>query len=308
MSEKLKKLFKKIAALFLGDLLQQQESVDTVKVLNAKILAQNNRNRVDEIIEDIQQAEFRAFSQFGDDGIISFLVDYLDIKEKVFIEFGVENYLESNTRLLLINNNWSGLVMDGSDKHVDFIKKDGIYWKYELAAVAAFITKENINSLISDAGLAGKVGLLHIDIDGNDYWVWKEINNINPPLVVVEYNSVFGSANPWTVPYDAAFYRKTYHPSNLCYGSSLLSLCDLAEDKGYHFIGCNSNGNNAYFVRKDVAKNLKPLTAQQGYVQSKFRESRGIDGVLTYINGDARMQAIKGAKVFNTRTNQVEVI
>ncbi|MFL5788524.1 MAG: hypothetical protein ACJ748_10765 [Flavisolibacter sp.] len=262
----------------------------------------------EQILKDISKAEFQVFSQWGDDGIINFLVNYLEIKEKTFIEFGVENYTECNTRFLLINDNWSGLIIDGSKENIDSVKKENIYWKYDLKAIASFVTAENIDQIITDNGIAGQIGILHIDIDGNDYWVWKSIKTVDPIIVIVEYNSIFGYENPWTIPYDAAFVRGEKHYSNLYYGTSLLSLCDLAQAKGYSFIGCNSNGNNAYFVKNDQLNKLRTYTSKEGYVQSKFAESRDQKGKLTYLRNEKRISLLKGLPVFNTRTNNVEFL
>ena len=91
-----------------------QENIDDSKVLLGKLLAQAHLQNLPALKKDIQQAEFKIFSQWGDDGIIQFLVSYLDIPQKTFIEFGVEDYSESNTRFLVINNNWKGLVLDGN--------------------------------------------------------------------------------------------------------------------------------------------------------------------------------------------------
>jgi len=278
------------------------------KILPANILARLNKANEQQIIQNIQLAEFKVFSQWGDDGIIQFLVDYLDISHKTFIEFGVQNYTEANTRFLLVNNNWTGLIMDGSEENINYIKKDDIYWQHELTAVPVFITTENINRLITENGFNGEIGILHIDIDGNDYWVWKEINVVDPVIVIMEYNSIYGAEHTWTTPYQADFYRTTAHHSNLYFGASLAALCDLAEEKGYHFIGSNSHGNNAYFVRKDKVKALKTLTAKEGYVLSKFRESRDENFSLTYINGIDRLKAISGMEIYNTRNGQIEKI
>jgi hypothetical protein len=282
--------------------------LDDIKLQNGKILALANKARHSEIKNNIHLAEFKVFSEWGDDGIIQFLVDYLEIDKKIFIEFGVENYEEANTRFLLINNNWKGLVMDGSEKHMQQVKDSELYWRYNVTAVAKFITAENINGLFETHGFTGGIGLLHIDIDGNDYWTWKTITTVNPQIVIMEYNSVFGFEHPWTVPYDAGFHRTAQHPSNLYFGSSLLSLCDLAEQKGYGFIGCNSSGNNAYFVRQDKLKDLKTYTAAGGYVMSQFRESRDKNDRLTFISENERLTVLKGMKIFNTRTNREEQI
>lgn len=284
------------------------EGIDKLKIHNGKLLALSLINKQSDCLSNIQAAEFQVFSQWGDDGIIQFLVNYLQIDKKIFIEFGVENYTEANTRFLLINNNWRGLIMDGSFENMSSVKRENLYWRYDLTALPVFITKENINNLILDNGFDGEIGLLSIDIDGNDYWVWKQINCVSPVIVIVEYNSVFGYKNPWTIPYIDNFYRTDYHYSNLCYGSSLLSLCDLAEEKGYYFIGCNSNGNNAYFVRKDKIKELRPLTAKEGYVESNFRESINEQKQLTFLSGKERLKKLNGVEIFNTRINKIEYI
>jgi hypothetical protein len=256
----------------------------------------------------IQDAEFKVFSQWGDDGIIQYLINNIDIQNKYFIEFGVENYVESNTRFLLMNNNWSGLVMDGDIKNIDYIKKDEIYWKYDLKAKCEFITAENINQILSQEGISGNIGLLHIDIDGNDYWIWKAIENLDPDIVIIEYNSVFGIEKAITIPYKPNFYRVTAHSSTLYAGASLLALCDLAKEKGLHFIGCNSAGNNAYFIKGEKNKCFKVLKPEEGYVKSKFREARNNNGDLLFIEGNERIKILKGLQIFNTRINKIEVI
>jgi hypothetical protein len=293
-----------------GKLDQLKTKLESQAILTGRLIAQLNKSREKEILGNIQLAEFKVFSQWGDDGIIQFLISYLDIPPQAekFVEFGVENYTEANTRFLLINNNWQGLIMDGSVQNMSEVKQDNIYWRYQLQAKPAFVTKENINDLLKESGMTGEIGLLHIDIDGNDYFVWQAIEICSPIIVIVEYNSVFGYDKPWSIPYNKDFVRTKAHYSNLYWGSSLLSLCDLAGEKGYDFIGCNSNGNNAFFVRSDKRKELKPLTAAQGFVNSKFRESRNRQGQLTFLAGPDRLQAIKGMEIYNTRTQQVEMV
>jgi hypothetical protein len=227
--------------------------------------------------------EFQVYSQWGEDGIIQHLLRHLNVSSNVFVEFGVENYLEANTRWLVEGHNWSGLVIDGSQQHVDAIKADAIYWKHRLKAVRAFVDAENINRLISGNGISGDVGLLSVDIDGMDYWVWKAIDVVTPDIVVVEYNGLFGPTKSVTVPYDPNFVRQKAHYSWSYYGASLAALVGLGKTKGYAFVGSNSAGNNAFFVKSDLLRSpLRELTAQQGYVKRTFREARDRDGRLTF--------------------------
>jgi hypothetical protein len=258
-------------------------------------------------IASLSEVEFKVFSQWGDDGIIQWLVNNLEFPNKTFVEFGVANYRESNTRFLMMNNNWSGLVMDGSDSNVAQIVNSEYFWKYELSAKAVFIDKDNINSLLSSSKLDKEVGVLHIDLDGNDYWIWKEIDAISPIVVILEYNSVFGIDRAITIPYDKAFFRTTAHYSNLYFGASLRALHQLSASKGYSFIGCNSAGNNAYFVRNDkLNDSIQETALESGYVLFKARESRDRDDRLTHLTGRTRIEAIRGMPVYNVDKNQIE--
>ena len=201
-------------------------------------------------VDKLSDAEFSVFSQWGDDGIIRFLTKLVPVKEKFFIEFGVEDYQESNTRYLMMDQNWSGLILDGSENNVKKIRNSPYYWKHDLIAQAVFVTIANITSVISKSS-PSQIGLLHIDIDGMDYWIWEELSKtLLPDIVILEYNSVFGKERNITVPYSSEFERFKEHHSGLYAGASLGALVSLSEKRGYDFVGCNSAGNNAYFIKK----------------------------------------------------------
>lgn len=235
--------------------------------------------------KDIAKAEYKVFSQWGEDGIIQYLVNNLKISKKLFIEFGVENYTEANTRFLLVNNNWSGLVIDGSEENINYIKQDEIYWRYNLKAECSFITVENINDIFRKNGIQGDIGILSIDIDGNDYWIWNSIDSVNPAIIICEYNHRFGKEKAVTVPYDACFVRKEKHYSCIYYGASIKALVLLGQKKGYSLVAGNSNGNNIFFVRNDLLnERVKPKTVEDVFVHAKFRESRNQDGSLAFLN------------------------
>lgn len=277
------------------------------KVLLGKMLT--NQILEKEKIINLKDVEFKIFSQFGDDGIIQWLINNIDIDNETFIEFGVENYKEATTKFLLFNNNWTGFVMDGAKENIQNLKKQDYFWRYDLTAKDVFITKDNINSIIYSAGFKKDVGLLHIDLDGNDYYIFDEINCVNPNILILEYNSLFGIEREISVPYDNEFNRTKAHYSNLFFGASLKALYNLAKEKGYTFIGCNSAGNNAYFIRDDKMNDgLPKVNLEDGYVESKFRESRDIDGKLSYLNKEESIDLIKGLTVFNTQTKLNEVL
>lgn len=284
------------------DVAELRKEIDTVKVLAAQPIIQSIRA---DSINSLRAAEFKVFSQFGDDGIIQFLVHKLTPLPDAFVEFGVENYRESNTRFLLVNNNWRGLVLDSNKRAIESIHHDEIYWRHTLTARAAFITRDNINQLIRDAGFRDEVGLLSIDIDGNDYWVWEKIDAIDPVIVIVEYNSIFGPELAVTVPYEPKFARHRAHYSGQFWGASLSALNLLANRKDYSLVGCNGAGNNAYFVRNKNMCDLPVLTPTEAFVDARWRDSRDKTGKLTYLSGPERFQAIADLGVYDLRQNKV---
>ena len=267
-----------------------QQMIERGMLLTATVLA--NENLARQRLKSLREVEFSVYSQFGEDGIISWLIDCLPGIPNTFIEFGVEHYQESNTRLLLKMRNWRGLVIDGSQKHIDDIKNQGIYWRHNLTAICAFIDRDNINNLIESAGLTGEVGLLSVDIDGNDYWVWQAIEVVNPVIVVCEYNAVLGDIYPITIPYQASFQRAKADPSNLYFGASIQALISLAQSKGYTFVGTTSTGANAFFIRNDRASLITSTLESVYGFPSKFREARDVKGNLLYLNGNCRREVI----------------
>lgn len=130
---------------------------------------------------------------------------------------------------------------------------------------------------------------------------------INPNILILEYNSLFGVERAIAVPYREDFNRTKAHYSNLFFGASLKALHLLAYEKGFVFIGCNQAGNNAYFIRKDKINNkIKEVSLEKGFVVSKFRESRSMDGSLTYLDKERAYQEIRGLPVYNTVTKNME--
>lgn len=273
--------------------------------LNARIYA----NAVqDKRLRSLEEAEFQVYSQFGEDGIIQWLIHNVAIDNKTFIEFGVEDYTEANTRFLLMNNNWSGLVMDGSEANMKRLNSWDYLWKYDLTAVAAFITKDNINQIILDAGFQGDIGILSIDLDGNDWWILNAIECVSPRILICEYNNIFGDEKKVTVPYDAEFVRTKKHYSNLYWGCSIAAFRGWAKENGYYYMGSNSAGNNAFFVRKDCIEPEKVPADADVFVESRYRESRDEKGNLTYLKGIERLKCIRPMEVFEIESGCIDTI
>ena len=280
---------------------------DRSLVLHAKTLMSSNlwRNREDNF--DLTSKEFRVFSQWGDDGIIQYLIRELNIENKNFIEFGVGNYYESNTHFLLVNDNWSGFIIDGSQKCMDIVKNNPFFWRYDLNLKTAFIDKENINKLLEYSNFSN-IGLLHIDLDGNDYWILDslDIDKYSPDILILEYNSNFGPDRFITVPYDPLFSCIDAHYSGQYFGASISALDSLARQKGYYFIGSNSAGNNAYFLKNEFLDTIPSKRIDECFITAKFRDERNQNGELLFSSRQSSISAIRGMPVFNVKTKKIE--
>lgn len=282
----MKNLIKKKIQNFLGLSKLKEENKKILKnigVINSKINKYKSYN-------NIQDYEFQVFSQFGDDGIIQFLLNNIDVYNKQFVEFGVENYEEANTRFLLECFNWKGLVIDSDINHIKHIKSQNYYWRNQLSIYSDFITRKNINLILEKNNSIGDIGILSIDIDGNDYWIWEEINIVNPSIVIIEYNARFGDEESVTISYNENFDRKKSKEGNIYYGASLSALSKLAKKKNYSLICTNSNGNNAYFVKNDLLKSnndlIKERSSKECFNINSFKEYIDSEGEIKNIDKD----------------------
>lgn len=182
-------------------------------------------------------------SQDDEQQIINDLIGRFDIP-KAFIEFGFGGW-EFNCAGLI--KDWDGLLVDGDDYSIKIAK---VLFPENITARKAWLTLDNLDFII-EYGKSRALGILSIDVDGNDYWFLEKLIGLNPAIIVVEYNSSFG-LRPVTVPYDKEFERFDKHASGLYFGASLQALTLLANRNGYALIAVSNSGVNAFFIRKDL--------------------------------------------------------
>jgi hypothetical protein len=213
--------------------------------------------------------EAKVFSQNGEDGIIAEIFRRIGTINRYFVDFGSSDGMENNT-VFLLKQGWSGLWLDGDPKR---IKRASQHFAVEikakrLTAGAAFITAENIEKLFSDNGVLNEPDLLSIDIDRNDYYVWKAITRYRPRVVVIEYNAIFSPGMKWVIDYDP----NAWWDGTGIFGASLSALEAIGEEKGYSLVGCTISGVNAFFVRNDILhdKFCKPYTALNHYEPPRY--------------------------------------
>ena len=212
---------------------------------------------------------FKAYSQTDEDGIIQEIFQRIGVTNKTFIEIGVGDGLENNTLFLLLKG-WKGFWVDGDLKNIKAIHNKFLFLKDSgrLSIKQVWIDKDNIDSLINDFGFPQEIDLLSIDIDGNDYHVFKNIVSLNPRVVVIEYNAKLPPPVKWVMTYNQC-HTKT---NTDYFGASLKSFEYLFQKKGYLLVGCNITGSNAFFVRKDLMEEHfhSDCSAENHYEDPKY--------------------------------------
>lgn len=228
--------------------------------------------------------EQRVYSVKCEDGIIEEIFNRIGVTNRTFAEFGVSWRGYENNSLYLLLKGWNGLWIEGNplihSKDEDATGSTLYHFrnvvqareKYigegRLKILNRYVTAENIEQLFDEVKLSAEFDFLSIDIDGNDYWVWKAIQKYNPRVVCMEYNSILGATASCTVPYDPAWqWDGSYY-----FGASLAALEKLGREKGYSLVGCDFTGINAYFVRNDLLGDLfeAPYTSANHFEPNRY--------------------------------------
>ena len=255
-------------------------------------------------------SEVKVFSQWGEDGILDYLFDISGISKPKIIEFGVGNFDECNSRFAAEHRNASVYAIDMRTDLKSNISRLDLNWKNEIFAFEDFITPESAKKHFEDAiELFGKIDLLSIDIDGNDYWILDSLDLSKVDILVCEYNPIYGSKAAVTILRKDDFDRSKEHPSWLHYGMSLMAAINVMERNGLVFVGSNRVGNNAFFVNKMISMKLDFKLPNKKkldhFVDWRIRESRDNLGRLNYLSGHSRLEEISDCKVVNLKNNKL---
>jgi hypothetical protein len=212
-------------------------------------------------LADVTRYERRFFSQNGEDGILQALFAVLGTTNRYFVEFGAGKGSECNTASLARRHGWRGLLMDAQAGAADA----------PVPVQQEYVTAENIGALLDKYGVPASFDLLSIDIDGNDYWVWRAITRQRARVVVIEYNASRPPTESRVIAYDPDFrWSGTDY-----FGASLPALAQLGRTKRYTLVGCDSSGTNAFFVDDALAGRFVPQSVQALYRPPAYRRGRG---------------------------------
>ena len=259
------------------------------------------------LIKNLKDSEYKIFSQTGEDGIIDFLFSKLKIEDCRFVEIGVGDYSESNTRYIYEKSFAKGLIIDIEKNFKEKVSKNINLWKGLLELENIEINGSNVNEILNKYMLNENLDLFSIDIDGIDYWVIESLKPKISKIFVLEYNPIFGSNLEITIPNKNKFNRSKSHYTGCYYGASLKAMIKIMKQKGYDFIGTNKLNFNAFFVVdelsyvfKDLKDNLKKL---EHYTALQIRDSRNKNGELNFLDRDQILKEIRDLEVVDVSQN-----
>jgi hypothetical protein len=278
-------------------------------LLLGDILISNSRKQYDSY-KTLEEAEIKIFSQNGEDGIIDYLIKKIEINKPNFVEIGVGDYTEANTRNLYEKYYGKGLIVDVIQNFREKVLSNVSIWRGNLNILQKNINSKNINEILN-SNVDFDIDIFSIDIDGIDYWVLNQIKPKISKVVILEYNSIFGSKKELTIPNIDNFDRTKAHYSNLYYGASLKSYVSLMNKKGYYLLGVNRLRNNAFFVNEDFPKtkyfqNINTMSLAES-TKFNFSESRDIKGNLNYLNNKKKIEEIHNCEVINLQIDKTSL-
>ncbi len=228
---------------------------------------------------DLRAFERNYFSQSGEDGVVQKLFELIEPTSRYVVDFGcADGVTFSNSRRLVTQAGWAGLLMDGS--HEEIQRAQAAYAAFPKAKVVeAWVYPGNVETLFEQYGVPEDLDLLSIDIDSNDYYVWKVIHNYHPKVVIIEFNVAFPPPQKVVVQ---------YHPMNYWdrdsdyFGASIQSLYELGKKKGYELVHASSMGINLIFVEK---KYFGRLGIRDNSPATLYRWGKGIAGMTNFGRG-----------------------
>lgn len=189
--------------------------------------------------------------------------------DKSFIEFGFHVFEYNCVELTKLN--YKGLLIDADKKNCK--RSNLIFKKLKLKtkAKSSWIKINSLDPIIEFVkNNNDKLGILSIDIDGNDYWILKEIYSfVKPEIIITEYNASFLDKSI-SVPYHDNFERHSFHKSGFYHGASINAFYKLLSED--YFLIESIGGNNLIFLRKDKLKNdIKTLTPNKANKEPLLR-------------------------------------
>lgn len=206
----------------------------------------------------------QVYSQNGEDGMIAEAFRRIGTQHRVFVEIGVEDGQQNNTRLLL-EQGWTGVWVDGNQAKLADARATfaGYIASGALQVVEGMVDAATVNAMLDSVDTPPAVDFLSLDIDQNTSHVWRALQ-CRARVACIEYNASLPPAVALEAAYDPA---QMWDGVSHWYGGSLKALERIGAAKGMNLVGCDLNGVNAFFVESALTRSRfqPPFTAEAHY-------------------------------------------
>jgi hypothetical protein len=255
----LRKYYRTAKKLAFRNYSKTQKIIDTASPQIQCLLKQNYRlmRHLGGPLPRLTETGFKNYSEFEEDGILLFIFSIIGEQSRRVVEMCAGNGTECMATNLIINHSWEGFLFDGNPRNVargrNFFEIHPATKLMPPVFTHAWLTAENVNQVLEQAGVTGEIDLLSIDVDGNDYWLWKSIEIIRPRVCIFETHNIIPTNLSLTIPYDPNFYAWNKPGAKKDFRSaSLAAMVKLSREKGYRLIGSHQHGFNVFFMRNDI--------------------------------------------------------
>lgn len=137
-----------------------------------------------------------------------------------------------------------------------------------------WITKNNINDILMSNGFTGEIDLLSVDLDGLQYYIFKELTAVSARVIVFESSNVIPRDLSLTIPYREDFNMYDGKSDPEFRSVSHLATVKLMRSKGYRLIGSHRHGFNLIFLRNDIGMNVFPEVDYKQYYETIHASNR----------------------------------
>jgi hypothetical protein len=275
MVERVKQKIKRFIESLINSSRQQSTQVQQVQIANQYRLMKKLLTPAEMPL--LSKVGFKVYSQFEEDGMLLYIFSLIGTTNKRVVEICAGDGVQCMAANLIINHGWDGLLFEGDRKlakrGIKFFASNESTWLHPPVFKQAWLTRENVDGLITESGFAGEVDLLSLDVDGNDYYLMEAINSIKPRVIVCETHNVIPADLSLTIPYKPDFNRmQNLHPDFM--GASLLAMKKLLNKKGYRLIGSHRFGFNAFFMLNEVGTEYFPEVSVESVHDNAYTKFR----------------------------------
>lgn len=132
-----------------------------------------------------------VYTQFGEDGLIATCLQKIGETNRHCFEIGASDGRFFSNTLRLREDGWRAVLIESDELKYRKLKAD-----FGEQSTCIHATVSDLDSVLSGTDLSTKPDLGIIDIDGQDYWLWDDLEVYRPRIMLVEISTAHHAEPP----------------------------------------------------------------------------------------------------------------